>query len=345
VSLIEIDGSSGEGGGQILRTALSLACATGQGFEATRIRAGRARAGLRPQHLAAVRASAMLCSARVAGAVEGSLELRFEPGAPEAGQYRFEIGTAGAATLVLQTVLPPLALAASRSRVEVVGGTHVPASPSFHFLSSHWSALVARLGLSVGFGLVRAGFYPPGGGEVWGQVSPWGRGTARLEMEARGPLVAMRGVSGASDKKLRLDVARRQRDAAAERLWDERRIEAAWDVIEVPSASPGSFLLLEAEYATGRLALGLLGEKGLRSELLGDRAARRFLKLMEQEGAVDAHAADQLALPMALAGGGRVTTTEVTKHLETVVKVLGLFGFRASVSGRTGSPGALEVAG
>jgi RNA 3'-terminal phosphate cyclase (ATP) len=345
VGLIPIDGSLGEGGGQILRTALTLSVATGRGFEATRIRAGRTRPGLRPQHLAAVRASAMLCSAKVAGAVEGSQELRFEPGAIESGRYRFEIGTAGATTLVLQTVLPALALTTSSSRVEVVGGTHVPASPSFHFLATHWRALVSGLGLPVELGLVRAGFHPPGGGEVWSEVRAWKRDLPRLELDRRGSLVAIRGVSGASDKKLGLEVARRQRDAAAQRLWDERRLEAAWDVVEVPAASPGSFLFLEAEHQPGRIALGLLGEKGLRSELLGDRAARRFLRLLELEGAVDPHAADQLVVPMALAGGGRVTTTEVTRHIQTVVAVLAQFGFHASVSGRIGGPGSVEVAG
>src|SRR5262245_59279750 len=128
--LIPIDGSQGEGGGQILRTALALSAATGQGFEVTQIRARRSRPGLRQQHLAAVRATALACGAKVGGVFEGSPDLRFEPGAVAAGDFRFEIATAGAATLVLQSVLPPLATAASASDVVVTGGTHVPLSPS-----------------------------------------------------------------------------------------------------------------------------------------------------------------------------------------------------------------------
>src|SRR5262245_6733711 len=164
--LIPIDGSAGEGGGQILRTALALSVVTGQGFEMSRVRAGRMRPGLRPQHLAAVRAAGMACGARVGGAFEGSPDVRFEPGPVVPGQFRFEIATAGALTLVLQTVLPALSMAAGRSDVEVTGGTHVPASPSFHYFARHWCAAVAPIGLQVEARLVRAGFYPAGGGEA-----------------------------------------------------------------------------------------------------------------------------------------------------------------------------------
>ena len=183
--LLTLDGSTGEGGGQILRTALALSAVTGQPFEIVKIRARRPVPGLRPQHLAAVRAAALVSGAKVGGGFEGSPDLRFEPGPIGAGDYRFEIATAGAASLVLQTVLPALATAAGPSRVEVTGGTHVNASPSFEFLSRHWGATVARMGLDVGFELVRAGFYPPGGGEVHARVAPWTR-PAGLVLEARG---------------------------------------------------------------------------------------------------------------------------------------------------------------
>lgn len=339
--LIPVDGTRGEGGGQILRTALGLAAATGQGFEMTGIRAGRPRPGLRPQHLVAVRAAAMACTAKVGGGFEGSPDLRFEPGPPGPGDFRYEIATAGAATLVLQTVLAPLALAGALSRLEVTGGTHVPASPSCDYLARHWATAVARLGLEVKVHLVRAGFYPAGGGELRAEVSPW-RESGVLQMEVRGALVAVRGLSGAG--RVRGDVARRQRDAAQQRLWEERRIEAEWEVQDpVPAASPGSFLLIEAVFETGRAAFCFLGERRLPAERLGDRAARRLLRFLDEEGAVDPHLADQLALPMALRSGGRVTTCEVTSHLETVAEVLRLFGIPARTHGRRGGPGALEV--
>src|SRR5262249_34746996 len=153
---------------------------------------------------------------------------------------------------------------------------------------------------------------------------------------------SVRGTSGAG--RLKGDVARRQRDAAQAWLWEQRRLEVSWEVLDVEAASPGSFLLLEAVFANGRAAFGLLGERGLRAEVLGERAARRLLKFLDGEGAVDPHLTDQLAVPLAIAGGGgRVTTSEVTRHLETVVSVLGLFGIPARTWGRRGGPGGLEV--
>ena len=339
--LIAIDGAQGEGGGQILRTALALSIVSGQGFEMTRIRAGRLRPGLRPQHLAAVRAAAMASGAKLGGVFDGSPDLRFEPGPLVPGDFLFEIATAGATSLVLQTVIAPLATAAAASRIAISGGTHVPASPSFHYLSRHWAAAVEPLGLRASFSLERAGFYPPGGGEVKASVEPWAR-PASLDLTERGALVALRGISG--EAKLKGDVARRQRDAAQERLWEARRLEAAWEVVSVPAQSPGSFLLIEAVFEKGRGAFAFLGERGVRAEQLGDRAARRVLAFLEQEGAVDANLADQLAVPLALSGGGgKLTTPEVTRHLETVAQVLALFGIPATTWGRRGGPGGLEV--
>jgi RNA 3'-terminal phosphate cyclase (ATP) len=140
------------------------------------------------------------------------------------------------------------------------------------------------------------------------------------------------------------DVAARQAEAARERLWEARRLESRWDVKEVPSASPGSFLLLEAVFEESRAAFGFLGERGLRAEVLGDRAARTLLRFLDAEGAVDPHLADQLAVPIAIGrGGGRVSTSEVTAHLETVAAVLSLFGVGARTWGRPGGPGGIEV--
>jgi RNA 3'-terminal phosphate cyclase (ATP) len=331
----------GEGGGQILRTALSLAAATGQAFEIGRIRANRLQPGLRPQHVAAVRAAAMVCGARVGGVFEGSPDLRFEPGPVTAGEFRFEIATAGALTLVMQTVLPPLALASGASRVEVTGGTHVPASPPFHYVSQHWAEAVRRLGLEARFTLDRAGFYPRGGGQAAAVVQPWRRRAEPLLLEERGALVALRGTSAVA--RIKSDVAGRQRRAAEERLWESRRLESTWQELELPAASPGSFAMIEAVFENGRAAFSLLGQRGVRAEVLGERLARTTLRFLEDESAVDPHLADQLALPMALGGGGRLTTTEVTPHLETVAAVLRLFGVNARTHGRPGGPGGLEV--
>ena len=340
--MLTLDGSVGEGGGQILRTALALSTVTRQPFEIVKIRARRPIPGLRPQHLAAVRAATLVSGAKVGGAFEGSPDLRFEPGEIASGDYRFEIATAGAASLVLQTVLPALATASGPSRVEVTGGTHVNASPSYEFLSRNWASTVARLGLEAGFDLVRAGFYPPGGGEVHARVAPWKR-PAGLTLESRGALVEIRGVSGAG--RIKGNVARRQADAVHARLWEARRLESRWEVLDVPAASPGSFLYVEAVFEHSRAAFAFLGERGLRAEVLGDRAARAALQFLDGEACVDQHLADQLAVPLAIGGGGgRVTTDRVTQHLVTVAEVVSLFGVRAETWGRIGGPGGLEVA-
>jgi RNA 3'-terminal phosphate cyclase (ATP) len=342
-SLIPIDGSQGEGGGQILRTALAMSAVTGQGFEITKIRARRAVPGLRPQHLAAVRAATLICGAKTGGAYDGSPDLRFEPGELQSGDFRFEIATAGAATLVMQTIVAPLATAAESSRVAVTGGTHVPTSPSYDYLARHWTSVVSRLGLRPRFELVRAGFYPPGGGEVRAEIAPWSRPAPHLALESRGALVEIVGRSGSA--KVKGDVARRQADAARERFWEARRLESRWEVMEVPAQSPGSFLLLEAVFENSRAAFGFLGEKGVRAEVLGDRAARTLLRFLgDEEAAVDPHLADQLAVPLAIGrGGGRVTTNVVTAHLQTVAEIVSLFGVGARTWGRKGGPGGLEV--
>jgi RNA 3'-terminal phosphate cyclase (ATP) len=343
VALILLDGAQGEGGGQILRAALTLSAVTGQGFKVERIRASRLRPGLRPQHLAAVRAVAMACGAEVHGAFDGSPDLRFVPASPSPGEFRFDIGTAGAVTLVLQSVLPALAIATSGSRVEVRGGTHVPRSPSHHFLSRHWCEVVGRLGLHVGLRLERAGFSPRGEGCVQAEVEGWAR-PATLDLSRRGRLVAVRGISGAA--RLRGDVARRAADAARAFLWEERRLETEWEIVDLAAASPGAFLQVETVFETGRAAFGLLGARGLRAEVLGERAARRALKFIdEEEAVVDPWLADQLAVPVAVAGGGgSLRTSEVTSHLETVAAVLRQFGFPAETWGRRGGPGGLAVA-
>jgi RNA 3'-terminal phosphate cyclase (ATP) len=342
LDLIPLDGAQGEGGGQILRSALALAAVTGQGFRVEQIRARRLRPGLRPQHLAAVRAAAMGCGAEVHGAFDGSPDLRFAPGKVAAGDFHFDIGTAGAATLVLQTVAPILATASSPSHVEVTGGTHVPRSPGYHFLARHWAEVVGRLGLTVRLQLERAGFHPRGEGRVRAEVEPWAR-PAALDLSRRGPLVTVRGIAGAA--RLRGDVARRAAEAARAFLWEQRRLETEWEVADLEAGSPGAFLQIEAVFETGRAAFSALGERGLRAEVLGERTARRLLRFVDDEEAVvDPWLADQLAVPLAVAGGGgRLQTSEVTSHLETVAGVLRQFGVPARTWGRRGGPGGLEV--
>jgi RNA 3'-terminal phosphate cyclase (ATP) len=340
--LIPLEAGRGESEGQVLRAALALACATGQGFEMTRIGPKKPRPGLQAPHLGILRTAALLTRARIGGAFEGSPDIRFEPGPLEAGEYRAELGPREAAPLLLQALLPPLATLGEGSVLEASGGTHVPASPSYEYLCRHWAASLAPLGYRFSFELVRAGFGRADPGEVRGTVLPRAETSGPFLLERRGALVAVSGVSGGA--KLKEQERERQKAAAHERLWEARRIEAAWTVVDVPSASPGAFLFLEAVFENGRAAFGFLGKRLGRPEVLGDRAARELLKFIETEGAVDPPLADQLAVPLALTRrGGRVSTSEVTPHLQAVARVLTRFGVPAQTWGRPGGPGGLEV--
>jgi RNA 3'-terminal phosphate cyclase (ATP) len=342
VELIPIDGSQGEGGGQLLRTALALSLATEQGFRIENIRARRARPGLRPQHVAAVHAAAMACGGRVGGCFEGSPDLRFEPGPLSPGRFNHEIGTAGAVSLVLQAVLPPLACATAPSAVSVTGGTHVPRSPSYEFLASHWAPVVARTGLDIRLALGRAGYLPPGGGEAVGSTGPRPPDTTRLDLEWRGSLVSVRALAGGT--RTRLDAARAACGAAVQVLWERRRLEIVRDVSEHKAASPGWFLQLEAVFENGRAAFGCLPERPTPPERAGSRVARDLLAFLDRDEAVDPWLADQLLVPVALSGaGGVVTTPEVTSHLETAAATIGQFGIPVRVLGRRGLAGGFEI--
>jgi RNA 3'-terminal phosphate cyclase (ATP) len=243
--VIEIDGAIGEGGGQVLRSALTLSLLTGQAFGMTRVRASRPRPGLFPQHLAAVQAAAQISAADVAGDRIGSRELHFAPGPVQAGRYHFDIGTAGATSLVLQTLLLPLALAEARSSLSISGGTHVPWSPCFHYLDWHWRPLLARLGIEFQLELAMAGFYPQGGGELRAEI-PGGARPVSLNLPERGGLQRLRGLSAVAN--LPLEIAERQRSQALRRLGRRSpELDVHIEVQPLPARSPGTLLLLLAE--------------------------------------------------------------------------------------------------
>jgi RNA 3'-terminal phosphate cyclase (ATP) len=235
-----------------------------------------------------------------------------------------------------------LATASRSSRITITGGTHVPLAPTFEYLARPWAAMVERLGIRSTFSLEQAGFWPRGGGVVKASVDgAWVRPTT-FDVSDRGSLLAVRGVAGAG--KVKGEVASRMADAARSRLWEARRLESTWDVLEVKAAAPGSYFLIEAVFEKAEAGFAYLGERRLRPELLGERAARRLLRFLDGEGAADPFLADQLAVPLALAGGGgRVTTSAVSAHLETVAAVVSAFGVAARTWGRRGGPGGLEI--
>src|SRR5439155_24451143 len=209
--LLEIDGSFGEGGGQILRTSLALSLITGRAFRLYNVRARRSNPGLQPQHLMSVQAAATIGQAKLRGASRGSSDLIFEPGQVTAGNYRFDIGTAGATRLVLHTLYLPLALRGDApSHVTLIGGTHVSTSPCYHFLDTTWRRYVELLGLKISLRMIRPGFYPRGGGEVHAHIQPTER-LKGMHLRKRGSF-RLNGFSAVAG--LPEDIARRQAQRA-----------------------------------------------------------------------------------------------------------------------------------
>lgn len=319
MTLLQLDGSVGEGGGQILRTALSLSALTGRPFAIDRIRANRKKPGLLRQHLTAVRAAAAVCGGSVRGDEPGSQSLSFEPGAVAAGEYRFAIGTAGSTTLVMQTVLPPLLTASGPSRVTVEGGTHNPLAPPVDFFERSFLPFVRRMGPRVSVALERCGFYPAGGGRIVVEVEP--AALAPFELVERGPVVAKRAralVAGLPRRiaERELSVVQEAFGLAAEDL----------EVAELGRGQgPGNVVSIELEMAHHREVFTGFGEQGVRAEAVAAGAvdaARAYLAAGEPVGE---HLADQLVIPLAMSGSGRFRTGPASRHLTTNVEVVARF--------------------
>lgn len=339
--MIEIDGSRGEGGGQILRSALTLSLLTGKPFRIYNIRSRRARPGLRPQHLKAVQAAAEVGQARIKGAEMGASTLQFEPGRVCPGNYHFDIGTAGATSLVLQTVYLPLALADAPSWVTIRGGTHVPQSPCFHYLDRHWRRFLDTTDLSLSLTLKRAGFYPPGGGIVRAHIRPTS-GVRPLHLLQRGRLRQICGLSAVAN--LPDSVAERQRDRALTRL-------AGWagpctiEIERLSALSKGTMLLLLAEFEHSQACFFALGARGKRAEQVADEAVDELLEFLATDGAVDTYLSDQLLLPLALSQGvSELRTACVSTHLLTNADVIRDFlSVTLEIQGEPGASGTVRL--
>jgi RNA 3'-terminal phosphate cyclase (ATP) len=318
--MLTIDGSSGEGGGQILRTSLALSVITGQAFRMHDIRARRPKPGLMRQHLTAVEAAAAISSATVEGSAVGSRSLVFRPSACQAGQYHFAVGTAGSATLVLQTVLPALMLASGESSLILEGGTHNPMSPPFDFLVKAYLPLVRRMGPMIEAQLERPGFYPAGGGRFRVKVTPAAKLT-RLEMMERGAMRAQqaRAIVAAIPK----NVADRELRVVGARLgWDRSQLQ----VEELDkSYGPGNALILELESEHVTEIFTGFGERGVRAETVAERTIREAQAYLAAGVPVGEHLADQLLLPIALAGGGIFRSVEPSGHARTQAEVIRMF--------------------
>jgi RNA 3'-terminal phosphate cyclase (ATP) len=318
--MISIDGSFGEGGGQIIRTSLALSLITGKAFRVYRVRARREKPGLQKQHLTAVTSAAEIGRARVEGAGVGSSEFTFTPGEVAPGSYRFNIGTAGSTTLVLQTILPPLMVADGPSQVVLEGGTHNPHAPPFEFIRRAFLPLVNRTGPTVSIELERYGFYPPGGGRLRVEIEP-ARERRRLDLDERGLILAQR--ARALVVKLPESIALRELAVVSQQLgWPQ-------DMLEVESStnalSPGTVLTIEIEGEKVTEVFTGVGQRGVPAERIAAEAVEEARRYLDAGVPVGEHLADQLLIPLALSGGGSFTTGPLSLHTTTNIEVVRKF--------------------
>ncbi len=338
--MLTIDGSAGEGGGQILRTCLALSLVTGTPFRIENVRAGRARPGLLRQHLTAVKAAAEVGAADVAGAELGSRELVFRPGAVRAGEYHFAVGTAGSACLVAQTVLPPLLLARGPSALVIEGGTHNPAAPPWDYLARVFFPLLDRMGARVTTSLERFGFFPAGGGRLRVEIEPV-TSLAPLSLLERGEIVGRR--ARALIAHLPRSVGERELKAVSSKV---SGLEDALEVVEVEETpGPGNALLVEltCEHVT-EIFTGF-GERGVRAEKVAEGVAFEVRQYLAAHVPAGPHLADQLIVPIALAGEGAFRTVPLTRHSQTNLEVVQRFlPLRAKCSSEESGAILVEIA-
>jgi RNA 3'-terminal phosphate cyclase (ATP) len=343
--MIRIDGSYGEGGGQILRTCLGLAAVLRQPFEIYNIRKGRKKPGLQPQHLTGVNAAVQITSARVAGNVIGSLRLVFEPREISEGNYTFNVaqarGSAGSVTLVAQTVLPILFFAPSPSQVTIQGGTHVPSSPVFDYLCQVLLPTIRQLGFNADAVIKTYGFYPVGGGEIFLRVSPQEKiRNDPLRLTGRGKIKKLSLASGVA--RLPLSIAQRQAERFSRRLDGD----CCTVVKEVNSPAPGSYLFLECETENGLTGFSSLGARGKSAEMVADEVFEEFSYYQSGTGLLDPHLADQLLIFLGLLRiPATLSVTRVTSHLVTTIWVLRQFlkNYDVRLTGNLDQPGILTL--
>jgi RNA 3'-terminal phosphate cyclase (ATP) len=354
--MVEVDGSYGEGGGQVLRTALTLAAHTGQPVHLRHIRARRRYPGLAPQHLTGVLALARICAAETSPLAVGCTDLVFRPGSPPVpGNYLFDVaqaapgGSAGSVSLILQTLCLPLTLASCASRVTVRGGTHVPWSPPFEYLEQVYLPAIARMGLAAKCHLDAWGFYPSGGGQITADIGGLtagraGAAPAPLQLVERGALKRLTGHALACN--LPAHVAQRIANRAHNVL-SQAGLRAEIAPRLARGTGPGAYLWLAAEYEHGVAGFCALGEKGKPSEQVADEACRALLMHHAQSAPVDPHLADQLLLPLALADGrSEFRTSHVTAHLLTNAHIIRQFVPAViDIAGQEGQAGAVVVQG
>jgi RNA 3'-terminal phosphate cyclase (ATP) len=317
--MLTIDGSFGEGGGQILRTALSPSMITGTPFRIEKVRAGRKKPGFLRQHLMCVQASAKVSNAKVNGAELGSTAFSFAPGPIRGGDYEFPIGSAGSTALVFQTVLPALLRADAPSHVKLSGGTHNPSAPTFDYLERVFLPLLARMGADVEIKLHRPGFYPAGGGAWIARIGPAPKLKA-LTLDDAGPLTSRRIIADVAN--LDILIAEREANAVANLLsWPSDSVECR----TVKSDGQGNVLVVQLDHANLTEMVTSFGARDISAEAVAAHAVADVRAYLVTNAPVGPHLADQLLVPLALAGGGTFITCAATEHTRTNIAVIEKF--------------------
>ncbi|MDH5203226.1 MAG: RNA 3'-terminal phosphate cyclase [Nitrospirota bacterium] len=343
--MIEIDGSYGEGGGQILRTALSLSCLLKRPFRIFNIRKGRKKPGLMPQHLTSIRAAQILSIADVKGDHAGSTELLFSPRTVKSGDFFFDIGTAGSTSLVLQTLIPALLSTEEKNTVVLKGGTHVPFSPSFHYLEKVFVPILSRLRINIQLTIESYGYYPRGGGKVRAEIIPV-KEVKPLKNIERGIVKQLKGLSGVGN--LPLSIAERQKHGLMEKIKSEMKdipYPVEIELLNVSTPGQGTFIFLESESEHSVAGFTSLGERGKRAETVGEEAAKEFLDYYNSGAAFDQHLSDQIVLYLSMCNKeSEFTTSCITHHLLTNLWAISLFReFHYSAEGEIGKPGKIKI--
>ncbi len=337
--LLTIDGSYGEGGGQVIRTSVALSAITGRPIQVINLRAGRATPGLKTQHVVSVKSAAELCAAEVQGGHRGSMELSFTPTHPvKAGRYRFEIETAGATTLVAQTVFVPLALAEGESEVTITGGTHCNFAPSADFFEQVFLRAMASAGIRTEFEIVRFGFVPGGKGEVTFTIQG-GVPIRGLDLSRRGRLKQASARVIVSKHLPEMVAARGKREL-------QRLTDLTPHVFSVDSVTPGAASHVACEFDDGFAGFVGLGERGKPMEKVVAECGDGYRALLKTDASTDEHLADQLVLPLAFADGpSKWITPNVTEHLRTVIWVVKQFyGREITLEERDDRSGIVTIA-
>lgn len=316
---IQIDGSQGEGGGQILRTALALSMITGQAFELINIRAGRKKSGLMRQHLVCVQASQQISQAYIEGAELHSQRLYFAPQHVQSGKYQFQIGSAGSTTLVLQTLLPALLLQNEASELTISGGTHNPLAPTADFIEHCFLPCLKKLGIGVDFTLNKAGFFPIGAGEIQVTIQPW-LNREKLDLLDSGSLQTIEAFAAVLNLSEEAQIVQRELATLNKRLTLNSQQH-----FHLKGISQGNTVYVKVEHQHHTQLFTALGEMRKSAEQIANNLAEDVKYYLNSKAAVDEYLADQLLLPLALGQGGRFTAQCISEHTRTQAAMIEKF--------------------